>query len=131
MLAHADRDQRQLRDLVPPRLRRVDALRLAEHVRTRAAAPRPMVDDLIDLLGRKQPSVPALVPGLTTTPPTRPLPARTRRRRRRILRRRKRRVPRTPVQPPLELGHPALEPLVRLDQFAQPQQQRDSRFTIT
>jgi hypothetical protein len=33
MLGHADRDRRQLRDLVPPRLSRIDALRLAEHVR--------------------------------------------------------------------------------------------------
>jgi hypothetical protein len=90
-----------------------------------------MLDHLVDLLGRKQPSVPALMPGLTTTLPTRPRPARTRRRRRRILGRRKRRVPRTPVQPPLELGHPTLEPLVRLHQLAHPQQQRDSRLAIT
>jgi hypothetical protein len=33
MLAHADRERRQLRDLLPPRLSRVDAFRLAEHVR--------------------------------------------------------------------------------------------------
>ena len=90
-----------------------------------------MLDHLVDLLGRKQSPVPALMPGLTATPPTRPLPARTRRRRRRILRRRQRRVPRTPVQPPLKLGHPSLEPLVRLDQLAHPQQQRDSRLAIT
>ena len=90
-----------------------------------------MVNDVIDLLGWKQPSVPALMPGLAAPPPTRPLPARTRRRRRRILRGRQRRVPRTPVQPPLELGYPSLETLVRLDQLADPQQQRDSRLTIT
>src|SRR5712691_1349148 len=89
-----------------------------------------MLDHLVDLLGWKQPPVPALMPGLTTTPPTRALPTRTRRRRRRVLGRRKRRVPRTPVQPPLELGHPSLEALVRLDQLAHPQQQRDSRLTI-
>jgi hypothetical protein len=89
-----------------------------------------MLDHLVDLLGRKQPPVPALMPGLTTTTPTRPLPTRTRRRRRRILRGRKRRVPRTPAQPPLELNHPSLEPLVRLDQLAHPQQQRDSRLAI-
>src|SRR6266511_3596238 len=89
-----------------------------------------MLDHLVELLGWKQPSVPALMPGLTTTPPTRPLPARTRRRRRRILGGRKRRVPRTAVQPPLKLGHPSLEPLVRLDQLAHPQQQRDSRLPI-
>src|SRR6266536_6093719 len=89
-----------------------------------------MLDDFVDLLGRKQLSVAALMPWLTTTPSTRARPARTRRRRRRILGRRKRRVPRTPVQPPLELGHPSLESLVRLDQLAHPQQQRDSRLTI-
>src|SRR6266545_767936 len=44
-----------------------------------------MLDDLVHLLGRKQPPVPAFVPGLTSTPPTRALPARTRRRRGRIL----------------------------------------------
>jgi hypothetical protein len=90
-----------------------------------------MLDDFVDLLGRKQPPVPTLMTGLTTTPPPRALPARTRRRRRRILRRRQRRVPRAPVQPPLELGYASLEPLVRLDQLTQPQQQRDSRLTIT
>src|SRR5438876_7978737 len=89
-----------------------------------------MLDHLIDPLGWKQPSVPALMSGLTTTPPTRPLPTRTRRRRRRILGRRKRGVPRTPVQPPLKLGHPSLESLVRPDQLAHPQQQRDSRLAI-
>ena len=131
MLGHPDRDRRQLGDLVPPRLRGVDELRLAEHVRARPAALGPMLDDLVDLLGRKQPSVLALMPGLATPPSTRPLPARPRRRRRRILRRRQRRVPRTPVQPPLELSHASLEPLIRLDQLAQPQQQHDSRLTIT
>ena len=105
--------------------------RSSEQVRARPAALRPMLDDLVDLLERKQPPMPALMPRLATTSPTRPLPARTRRRRRRILRRRQRRVPRTPVQPPLELGHPSLEPLVRLHQLAHPQQQRDSRLTIT
>jgi len=90
-----------------------------------------MLDDFVDLLGRKQPSVPALVTRLTTTPPTRALPARTGRRRGRILRRRQRRVPRTPIQPPLELSHPSLESLVRLDQLTHPQQQRHSRLTIT
>jgi len=33
MLGHADRDRRQLRDLVPRRLSRVDALGLAKYVR--------------------------------------------------------------------------------------------------
>src|SRR5262249_46092126 len=49
-----------------------------------------------------------------------------------------RRVPRTPVQTPLELGNPSLEPLVRLDQPlirnhqpVEPQQQNNSRLAIT
>ena len=67
MLGHPDSGRRQLRDLVPPRLRRLDQLGLGEHVRARPAALRPMLDDLVDPLGRKQPPVPALVPGLTTT----------------------------------------------------------------
>ena len=78
------------------------------------------------------------MPGLPAPLAARPLPARTRRRRRRILRRRQRRVPRTPIQPTLELGNPTLEPLVRLDQplvrrdqLIQPKQQTDSRLAIT
>ena len=90
-----------------------------------------MLNDLVHPLGRKQPPEPALVAGLTTASATRPLPSRTRRRRRRILRRRKRRVPRTPVQPPLELSNPSLETLVRLHQLPEPKQQPDSRLTIT
>ncbi len=90
-----------------------------------------MLDDLVDLLGRNQPSVPALVTRLTTTPSTRSLPARTRRRRRRILRRRQRGVSRAPVQPPLELTDPGLEPPVRVDQLANPHKQSDRRLPIT
>src|SRR5216684_2382877 len=71
------------------------------------------------------------MPGLAASPPTRPLPARPRRHRRRVLRRRQRRVPRTPVQPTLELTHTSLEPLVRLDQLTDPQQQPDRSLTIT
>ena len=96
-----------------------------------------MLDDLVDLLGRKQPPIPALVPGLATTSPTRALPARTRRRRRRILRRRQRRVPRTPIQTTLELANPSLKPFIRLDQtlvrihqLVEPQQQPNRRLTI-
>src|SRR6266542_3144615 len=76
MLGHDDRGRRQLCDLVPPRLRRVDQVRRAEYVRARPAPLGPMLDDLVDLLGRKQPSMPALVTRLTTTYSTRPLPAR-------------------------------------------------------
>src|SRR6266508_1744593 len=90
-----------------------------------------MLDDLVDLLGRKQPPVPALVPRLAAPTSTRALPARTRRRRGRVLRRRQRRVPRAAVQPPLKLGHPRLEPLVRLDQLPDPQQQRNRRLPVT
>jgi len=114
-----------------PRRRRINELRPAEQVRARLAALGPMLDDLVDLLRRKKPPVPALVTGLTTTPTTRGLPARTRRHRRRILRGRQRRVPRTPIQPPLELTHTSLEPLIRVDQLAHPQQQQNSRLTIT
>jgi hypothetical protein len=89
VLGLPDRDRWQLRDLAPPRLGRVAQLRLAEHMCARPTALRPMVDDLVDLLGRKQPPVPALMPRLATTPPTRTLSARTRRRRWRILRRRR------------------------------------------
>ena len=131
MLSDLDRDRRQLDNLVAPRLHGVDQLLRAEHVRARLAPLGPMIDELVDPLRRKQPPVLALMPGLAAPPPTRSLPARPRRRRRRVLRRRKRRVPRTPVQPPLELGYPSLETLVRLDQLADPQQQRDSRLTIT
>ena len=90
-----------------------------------------MINKLVNLPGRQQPTMLALMPRLAAATPTRPLPARTWRRRRRILRRRQRRVPRAPVQPPLKLAHPSLEPLVRLDQLTDPQQQRDSRLTIT
>jgi hypothetical protein len=97
-----------------------------------------MLDDLVDLIGRKQPPLLALVTELTTAPATRPFPAWTWRRRRGILRRRQRRVPRTPVQTTLELGNPSLEPLVRLNQplirihqLVEPQQQTDSRLAIT
>ena len=64
MLAEDDRDRRQLRDLVPPRLRNLDQIRIREHVRAGPATHRPMVDDLVNLLGREQPPVPALVAGL-------------------------------------------------------------------
>lgn len=90
-----------------------------------------MLNDLVNLLGRKQPSVPALVSRLTTTPSTRSLPARTRRRRRRILRRRQRGVSRAPLQPPLELADPHLEPPVRVDQLANPHKHSDRRLPIT
>jgi hypothetical protein len=97
-----------------------------------------MLDDLVDLLGRKQPAVPALVPVLPAALPTRPLPTRARRSRRGILRRRQRRVPRTPIQTTLKLRNASLEPLVRLDQplvrlnqLVQPKQQTNSRLPIT
>jgi len=48
VLADPHRDRRQLRDLVPPRLCRVDALQHTEQARARAAPLRPMLDDLVD-----------------------------------------------------------------------------------
>jgi hypothetical protein len=131
MLGHSHRDRRQLGDLVARRFRSIDPLCLTEEVSARAAALRPTLDDLVDLLEWKQPPVPALMPKLAAPTATRPLPARTRRRRRRVLRRRRRRVPRAPLQPPLKLGHPRLEPLIRLNQLPDPQQQGDSLLTIT
>jgi hypothetical protein len=70
MLGHPHSDRRQLCDLMPPRLRRINQLRPAEHVRARPAAHGPMLDDLVDLLGRQQQPMFALMPRLTTTPPT-------------------------------------------------------------
>ncbi len=61
MLGHPDRDRRQLGDLTPGRLARIDTIRLGELVRTRPAPAGPMLDDLVDLLGRKQPAVLAFV----------------------------------------------------------------------
>jgi hypothetical protein len=138
VFAHPHSDRRQLRDLMTPRLDRINPLRLAKHVRARPAPLRPILDHLIDLLWPKQPPVAALVPLLPAPLPARPLPSRPLRSRRRILRRRQRRVPRTPVQTSLELGHPSLEPLVRLhqplirlDQPIKPKQQPDRCLTIT
>jgi hypothetical protein len=64
VLSHAHRDQRQLSDLVPPRLHRVDQHPRIEHMRARVAPPGPMLDDLVHPLRREQPAVSALVPGL-------------------------------------------------------------------
>jgi hypothetical protein len=85
MLAHTDRDRRQLGQLTPRWLGGIDALVFGENTRARAAAVRPMLNELLDPLGQKQPSVSALVPVLPASLPTRPLAARTTRSRRRIL----------------------------------------------
>jgi hypothetical protein len=97
-----------------------------------------MLDDLVYPFEREQPSVPALMPGLAAPRPTGARPTWPRRRRGRILRGRQRRVARTPAQPPLELGHASLQPLirldqplVRLDQRVELKQQPDSRRAIT
>ena len=66
MLGHPDRDLRQLRDLMPPRVSRVDQLRHVEHMRTRPAALGPMLNDLVHPLRWKQPPEAALVARLTT-----------------------------------------------------------------
>ncbi len=137
MLGHSDRDRRQLGHLTPRRLGGIDPLTFGERARARSAAVGPMLNDPVDLLGRKQPPVPALVPVLPAPLPARPLPTRTTRSRRGILRRRKRRVPRTPVQTTLKLGNPGLEPFIRLDQtlvrihqLVEPHQQPNSSLTI-
>ena len=70
MLGHPDRDRRKLRDLMAPRIRRINELRRTEDVRARLAALGPMLDDLVDLLQRKQPPVPTFMTRLTTTPST-------------------------------------------------------------
>ena len=105
MLGHDDRDRRQLGDLMTRRLTSRDPFRLADHAA--AAAPvGPMLDDLVDALERLEP---AAVAGMTRLP-ARLSPRRlllSLRRPRRILARRQRRVPRAPVQPPLELLHPS------------------------
>jgi hypothetical protein len=80
VLGHAHRDQRQLSDLVPPRLRRVDQLPRIEHVHAGLAALGPMLDDLVYPLRSKQSSVPALVPELAASRPTRAWPPWPRRR---------------------------------------------------
>src|SRR5262245_22655238 len=74
MLGHPHRDRRQLGDLVARRFRSVNPLSLTEEVSARAAALRPTLDDLVDLLERKQPTVPALMPKLAAPTPPRPLP---------------------------------------------------------
>ena len=131
VLGHLDRGRRQLGDLTPQRLDGLDALRLGERVRARPAPVRPVLDELVDQLGRKQPPVPALMAMLPARLAAGALPARTRRRRWRVLRRRQRRVPRTPVQTTLELHNPGLKPLVRRDQLIEPQQQTHSSLAIT
>jgi hypothetical protein len=85
MLGHSDRDRRQLGQLTPRRLASIDALAFGERARARAAAVGPTLDDLVDLLGRKKPPVPALVPLLPALLPARPLPTLPFRRRRGIL----------------------------------------------
>jgi len=61
MLGHPDRDRRQLGDLTPGRLGRIDTIRLGELVRTRPAPVGPMLDDVVDSLGREQSAVPAFM----------------------------------------------------------------------
>ena len=118
MLAHGDRDRRQLGNLVALRRRRVDLLLGSEGSRARLAALRPVVDDHVQPLGRQQPSVAALVSGLAAAASARSRLLRARRRRQRILRGRQRRVMRAAVEPPLQLRDAGLEPPVRLDQLA-------------
>jgi hypothetical protein len=81
VLGHPHRERRQLSDLVPPRLRGVDQLLPVEHTRARAAPPRPMLDDLVHPLGRKQASAPPFVTRLAAARPAGSRPGRSRRRR--------------------------------------------------
>lgn len=131
MLGHSHSDRRQLGHLTPSRFSRIDALGLVELVRARAAVVGPMLHELIDPIRRKQPPIAALMPALSTAGLARPLTTRPRRRRRRILRWRQRRVPRAPIQTPLELPNTLLEPPVRSHQLIEPKQQTNSRLTIT
>jgi hypothetical protein len=97
-----------------------------------AAAPNgPVLDQLVELLERKQPPVPAFASGLAAAPaPARRRP-RPRRRRGRILRRRQRGVTRGTTQPLLKLADPSLEPPVRHDQLVHPQKQSDRCLPLT
>src|SRR6266545_3427533 len=131
MLAQRDRGRRQLADLVPLHGGRVDPLVGGEDVRAGPAALRPVLDNLVHPLERKQRPVLAFMPGLAAPLATGAWPAGPRRRRRRILRRRQRRVARTALEPPLELSDSRLEPPIRLDKLSDPHQQRDRRLPIT
>lgn len=71
VLAHRDRDRRQLGNLVALHGGRVHPLVLPEDMRAGLAALRPVLDDLIDALERKQRPVPAFVPGLAASPSAR------------------------------------------------------------
>ena len=53
VLGHPDRDRRQLRHLTPRRLDRIDALHLGELARARPALLGPVLDQLVNPLGRK------------------------------------------------------------------------------
>jgi hypothetical protein len=64
MLAHRDRQRRQLGDLAALGRDSVNALVLAEETRIEAAAPGPMIDDLVHLFKRKQRATVARVAGL-------------------------------------------------------------------
>ena len=67
--------QSVLRDLVALHGGRVDALILAEAMRARLAALRPVLDHLVHLLERKQRPALALVPGLAALRSARAWPA--------------------------------------------------------
>src|SRR5213593_2629906 len=131
MLADRDRDRRQLADLVALRRSRVDPLVLTEVARACLTALRPVLDQLVHLLERKQRPVPAFVTGLAAARSARPRLTRARWRRGRIPPGRKRGVARAPVEPLLKLADTGLEPPVRLDQLTDPHQQADRRLPVT
>src|SRR5439155_26291362 len=130
MLGDRDRDRRQLADLVALRRSRVDPLILTEGVRACLTALRPVLDQLVHLLERKQRPVPAFVTGLAAARSARPRLTRARWRRGRILRGRKRGVARSPVEPLLELADAGLEPPVRLNQLTDAHQERNRSLPV-
>src|SRR4029453_14691969 len=99
-------------------------------MRASLAALRPVLDNLIDALERKQRPVLALVPGLAAPLPARARLAWPRRRRGRVLGGRKRGVARAAIEALLELVDAGLEPPGGLDQLADPHQQRDRRLPV-
>jgi hypothetical protein len=61
VLGHFDRDRRQLGDLTPGRLGRIDTIGLGELVPARPAPLGPVLAELVHLLEREQSAVPAFV----------------------------------------------------------------------
>src|SRR6266540_3218567 len=138
MLAHLDDDRRQLAHLMAHRIAIRLALCLSELVPATTAL-RPVVDLMIDPLGRQQTPVPALMTRLPTLPAARPLPAFARRRARRVLAWWCRGIARVATEPLLEVLNPREELLdlpgllgdlrvLRIDSRRERQQHADDRI---